>query len=126
MKTQIKAGVVFLIVLIILMFVVSSIQGKQYTYEITPEIHTPHYGRTDASYTIDAYERLMHRYMDMSERNFDIIHAELRQLHRVLESMDKRLKKLDTRTQRIEKALGIVAPKPEKKIPATKPPEETP
>jgi len=89
----------------------SASRGIEKTYEIESQIWTPEY-RTDAARAIDAYERLMHRYMDMTEQNLLGINSEIRALAGKLDSIDARLSDLGTRIARIEIALGIALPEP--------------
>ena len=89
-----------------------SIQGGQRrTYEVQPQVTIPEY-RTDAARAIDAYERLMERYMDLTERNLFGIGADVRVIAKRLDSIDRKLEELSTRTAEIEKALGIVRAEP--------------
>ncbi|MCK5473065.1 MAG: hypothetical protein KAI59_03465 [Planctomycetes bacterium] len=77
------------------------------TYSIEPQIITlPEY-KTDAARAIDAYERLMQRYMDMTERNLVGINAGIKDIIGRLDSISSRLDALSQRTARIEKALGL-------------------
>jgi len=77
-------------------------------YEIETQVYaTPEY-RTDATRAIDAYERVMERYMDSSERNFVGLAADLRAIAIQLNALDAKLTKLDTRMDRIERHLGVV------------------
>jgi len=89
----------------------TSIQGNQKTYELQPHISIPEY-RTDAVRAIDAYERLMERYMDLTERNSIRIGADLKEVIKKLTSIDNKLTKLSARIARIEETLGIEQPKP--------------
>ena len=99
-----------------------SIQGGQKTYEVHPQITIPGY-RTDAARAIDAYERLMERYMDMTERNLIGIETSLGSIVRKLDSIDRKLTELSARMAKIEKALGTDRPKPPvKKKPQLEPP----
>jgi hypothetical protein len=86
------------------------IEGTEKTYEIRPEIRLPE-NRTDAARAIDAYERLMERYMMLSERSFGGIEGDLKEVSKKLDSIDGKLAGLSERIERIEKALGIEAPK---------------
>ena len=86
------------------------IEGTEKTYEIRPEIRLPEQ-RTDAARAIDAYERLMERYMTLSERSFGGIGEDLKEVSRKLDSIDGKLAGLSERMGRIEKALGIEPPK---------------
>ena len=88
-----------------------SIQGSQKTYELQPQVTIPEY-RTDAARAIDAYERLMERYMDLTERNLFGIGADVRIAAKRLDSIDRKLNELSARMTEIEKVLGIVHPQP--------------
>jgi len=88
-----------------------SIQGGQRTYEVQPQVTIPEY-RTDAARAIDAYERLMDRYMDLTERNLFDIGADVKAVVKRLDSIDSKLEELSARMAEIEKALGIVQAKP--------------
>ncbi|MHC4622268.1 MAG: hypothetical protein ACYS4W_00020 [Planctomycetota bacterium] len=98
----IAAGLVCCIVLV--WFSVSA--GVEKRYEIRPEISVPEY-RTDAARAIDAYERLMERYMDLTEGNLMRIGAEVQTTVYKLDSIDRKLTRLSARLARIEKSLGI-------------------
>ncbi len=91
---------------IIVIWSVTSIQGGQRTYEVQPQITMPEY-RTDAVRALDAYERLMNRYMDMVDRNLSNIDRDINSTAEKIDSIDVRLTELCERTARIEKALGI-------------------
>jgi len=86
-----------------------SIQAKPRTYEVRPQITIPEY-RTDAARAIDAYERLMERYMDLTEMNLFRVGTDVQEVVRKLDSIDGKLKQVSTRLARIEKALGIEQP----------------
>jgi hypothetical protein len=86
------------------------IEGYERTYEIRPEIRLPE-NRTDAARAIDAYERLMERYMSVTERNFGGVNVDLKGIGKRLDSIDGKLAGLSERVGRIEKALGIEPPK---------------
>ncbi|MHC4424089.1 MAG: hypothetical protein ACYSWR_05410 [Planctomycetota bacterium] len=89
----------------------TSIQGGEKIYEVQPQITTlPEY-RTDAARAIDAYERLMERYMDLMEMNVVRIGADVQGFNKRLDSIDSKLAELCTRMARIEKAFGIGQPK---------------
>ena len=89
------------------------IQARSRTYELRPEIRLPEH-RTDAGRAIDAYERLMERYMTLTEKNLSGINVDMKGVGKKLDSIDGRLAGLSTRMARIEKALGIELP--EKKV----------
>ena len=98
------------------------IEGNEKTYEIRPEIRLPEH-RTDAARAIDAYERLMDRYMTLSERNFSGITGDLKEISKKLDSIDGKLAGLSAKIERIEKALGIEPP-PKAVVPTVKPKED--
>ena len=100
------AVAVGLVICAVLICFSTSIRGNQKTYELRPELRIPEY-RTDVARVIDAYERLMDRYMDLTERNLTEIGTDLRTTVRKLDSIDATLTELSARTARIEKALGI-------------------
>lgn len=86
------------------------IEGNTRIYEIRPEIRLPEH-RTDAARAIDAYERLMDRYMSLGEKNLNGINVNLGSVMNRLDSINVTLMGLSERMARIEKALGIEAPK---------------
>jgi hypothetical protein len=89
----------------------TSIQGVPKTYELQPHISLPEY-RTDAARAIDAYERMMERYMNMTERDSVRISVDLKEIIKKLYSIDNKLTELSARIARIEKTFGIEQPKP--------------
>ncbi|MFH1719327.1 MAG: hypothetical protein ABIF19_18390 [Planctomycetota bacterium] len=94
---------------IIVVWLSTSIQGGQTTYELRPQVTVPEH-RTDVTRIVDAYERLMERYMDLTESNMVAVSTDLRGVLIKLDSIDGRLTELSERTRRIEKALGIEEP----------------
>ncbi len=89
----------------------TSIQGGSKTYELRPQISIPQY-RTDAVRAIDAYERLMERYMNLTERNSTRIGTDIKEVIKRLDSINDKLTELSARIARIEKTFGIEEPKP--------------
>lgn len=88
------------------------------TYEVRPRISIPEY-RSDAARAIDAYERLMERYMNLTELRFIGFGADLEGIADKLDSINHKLTELSAKMARIEKALGIEQPqKLIKKTPA--------
>jgi hypothetical protein len=84
-----------------------SIPSRDKTYEVVEtQVATPEY-RTDAARAIDAYERLMERYMDLAEGQLLRGGADCQSVMDKLVSLDSRLNELSARLARIEKALGI-------------------
>jgi hypothetical protein len=94
----------------------TSIHGSQNTYELQPQIVIPEH-KTDIIRVIDAYERLMERYLDLTERNSAMIGEDIRSIAVRLDSIDDRLAELSTRTARIEKTLGIKQPATPARVP---------
>jgi hypothetical protein len=95
-------GAVVAICLIVARFA-ASIPDKGRTYEVEPQITTlPEY-RTDAARAIDAYERLMERYMDLTETHL----IDCQAVTQKLDSLDAKIEDISKRLARIEKALGI-------------------
>jgi hypothetical protein len=86
-------------------------QGGPKTYEIRPRISVPEY-KTDTVRAIDAYERLMERYMNMTERSSIRIDTDLKEVIKKLDSINDKLTKLSFRIARIEKTFGIEESKP--------------
>ncbi len=98
-------------------------QGGPKTYEIQPRISVPNY-KTDTVRAIDAYERLMERYMNMTERSSTRIDRDLKEVIKKLDSINEKLTKLTFRIARIEKTFDIEESKPpENKKPRPEIPE---
>lgn len=104
-KKMLAIGVVLIVSLIVIGFS-SSIQGGETSYKIKPEITLPEY-RTDTARAIDAYERVMDRFMSLTERNLTSINIDVKKIAKKLVLIDYRLTELSARMARIEKALGI-------------------
>ena len=100
------AILVAIIVCSVLVWLSASIEGSQKTYEIHPNITMPEH-KTDLARVMDAYERLMERYMDLTEQNQSIVGADLKYVVTTLDSIDGRLADMSARIARIETALGI-------------------
>jgi hypothetical protein len=84
----------------------SSIHGGEETYRIEPEITVPEY-RTDAARAIDAYERLMERYMNLTEKSLFGLGNDVQDIDKKLDRIEQKLKELCSRMARVEKALGV-------------------
>jgi len=112
MKTNrnMLAVLVVIIICSVLVWLSASIQGGQKTYEIEPHLTIPEY-KTDLARVMDAYERLMERYMDLTELNQSMVGADLKYAVTILDSIDRRLAELSARIARIETALAIDQPK---------------
>jgi hypothetical protein len=84
----------------------ASIQGGQKTYELQPNLTIPEY-KTETVRVIEAYERLMDRYMDLTGSHIATVGMDLRNVVTRLDSIDGRLTELSARLARIEQALGV-------------------
>ncbi len=104
-KQLLIVGAVLIACLIVIEFS-SSIQGREKSYEIKPKITLPEY-RTDAARAIDAYERVMNRFINLTERNLTGINTDVKEIAKKLILIDCKLTELSTRMARMEKALGI-------------------
>ena len=112
MKTNRNILAVFAVIIACsaILWLSATLQGNQKTYEIHPNLTMPEY-KTDLARVMDAYERLMERYMDLTERNQSMVGADLKYVVTTLDSIDGRLTELSARIARIETALGIKQPK---------------
>ena len=81
----------------------TSIHGGQNTYELRPQISVQEH-RTDIVRVIDAYERLMDRYLNLTERQSAMVAADIENIAVRLDSIDGALAQLLARTARMEKA----------------------
>ena len=105
----------------VLVWLSTSIQGGQKTYEIHPNLTMPEY-KTDLTRVMDAYERLMERYLDLTERNLSTFGTDLNYAATKLDSIDAQLIEMSARIARIEAALGIAQSKsPPNPKPAAQP-----
>ena len=107
-KNSLAIGVV-LIICLVAVYSLTSIQGSENRYKIRPEITLPEY-RTDTARAIDAYERVMDRFISLTERNLASINTDVKDIAKKLVLIDCKLTELSTRMARIEKALGIEQP----------------
>ncbi len=97
---------IVLIASVVLVWFSTSIRGRETTYEVRPQISVPEY-RTDAARAIDAYERLMERYMDLTEKHLSWRDGSSRVVVEKLMRIDTKLSELSERIAGIERALGI-------------------
>lgn len=100
-----------LICCIVVVWFSTSIYAREEIYEIRPQIAIPEY-KTDTARIIDAYERLMDRYMGLTEGNLIRIGTDVQSIIKKLNSINGKLTKLSARMTAIEKVLGIEQPKP--------------
>ncbi len=100
-----------LVACVIVVWSSKSIQGGPKKYELRPQVTIPEY-RTDTARAIDAYERLMNRYMSLTERNLIRIETKLGNIVKKLDSIDYKLTELTGRMTKIEKTLSASQAKP--------------
>jgi len=123
MNTNRNTLVILIVIIVcsVLVWLSASIEGGQKTYEIHPNIVMPEY-KTDLTRITDAYERLMERYLDLTERNLSSFGTDLNYVATKLDSIDSQLMEMSARIARIETALGIEQPKsPPNPKPAAQP-----
>ena len=84
----------------------TAIPNKGKKYEVEAVVDASGY-QTNAARDIDAYERLMDRYMDLSDKLISSMEGDRQAVLIKLDSLDSRLADISTRLTRIEKALGI-------------------
>ena len=108
MKTSKSILAVMAVVLcgVIAILFSGSIQGGQKTYEVHPNLSIPEY-KTDTVRAIEAYERLMDRYMDLTGSHIATVGMDLRNVVTRLDCIDGRLMELSARLAKIERALDI-------------------
>jgi len=112
-KNLLVVGAVLIACLIVIGFS-SSIQGS--SYEIKPEITLPEH-RTDTARAIDAYERVMDKFINLTEKDLTGINTNIKNIAKKLVLIDCKLTDISTRMAKIEKALGIQqSPKPVEKV----------
>jgi len=85
----------------------SSLGQSRRKYEVEAQVYgVPEY-RSDAARAVDAYERLMERYMDLTERNLFAVSADVRTIAAKLDAIHTDVAGVNARLARIEKHLGI-------------------
>jgi hypothetical protein len=96
-----------MVAIVVVLWLSTSMAQVRQRYEVETRVYsTPEY-RTEATRAMDAYERVMERYMDVTEKNFEGISADIGDVAGLLESIDAQLTRMDRRLERIEKHLGI-------------------
>lgn len=76
-------------------------------YEVETQVYDLPEHRSDGARAIDAYERLMERYMDLTEHNLFNVSADVKMVATRLDAIHAELAALNARLARIEKHLGI-------------------
>ncbi|MBW7992762.1 MAG: hypothetical protein FVQ84_22470 [Planctomycetes bacterium] len=104
-------------------------QGSPKNYEVRPRISLPEY-KTDTVHALDAYEQLIERYMNMTERSSIRIDSDLKEVIKRLDSINYKLTELSLRIAKIERTFSIeksqpqAKKKPRPKVPYNKVPKE--
>ncbi|MHC4722073.1 MAG: hypothetical protein ACYS6I_05110 [Planctomycetota bacterium] len=119
-KGALKTAVVVVCLCGGIVWVGSRTDAAEKVYEIRPEATLGAY-RSDSDRVMDAYERLMDRYMSLVEGNLSNMGTDVGGVIKKLNSIERKIDNLGTRIGRIEKALDIPPPKPKKKAAAQKP-----
>ena len=108
-KRNIFAAAIGILACFAVVWLSTSLQGGQKTYELEPRLTIPEY-KTDVARIMDSYERLMERYMDLTENNISMVGMDMKYVITKLDSIDDRLTELSARMTRIENTLGIQQP----------------
>jgi len=77
------------------------------TYEVETQVYGIPVSPSDTTRAIIAYERLMERHMDLTERMATSADADSRALRDHLKAIERHLARLDVRLARIERHFGI-------------------
>jgi len=122
LKKRLPMFVAVLLGCSVLVGVAPTIEHRAREYRVEPEVTVPPY-ETDTARAINAYERLMDRYLDLTQANLIGVGSDVRAVAGKLDRMDSKLTELAERLTRIEKALGIdkAEPQPEQKSPESPP-----
>ena len=107
-----KLWVIAMGVVVGLMFVwfSTSTHGEDNTYEVST--HTlPEY-KSDTARAIEAYERVMERFMDLTDSSFGRVSTDIKEIGSKLDAIDRKLTMLTSRIAGIETLLGIKHEKP--------------
>ncbi len=108
-----KSRVLFLCAILSFVLVLMWFSGRgeaiEKTVEVEPWITVPEY-RSDAGRAIDAYERMMERYMDVTQEDIGGIRGGVKLVSRKLSSIEMKLDRMEQRLVRIERTMGIKEP----------------
>jgi Na+/phosphate symporter len=107
-KNLLAAGIVLIVSFMVIVFC-GTIRGGESKIEVEPEITLPEY-RSDTARVMDAYERMMDRFMNLTEKNFTGINTDVKDIAAKLTLIDNKLTELSARMARIENALNIKQP----------------
>jgi len=93
--------------------------GKRHTFEVRNSITSPQY-RSDAARAIDAYERLMERYMSLTETNLVATQADGRDMAYRLTRLESTLERIEQKLDHLGRTLQVSP------IPGSIPPTQSP
>ena len=91
---------------LIVLWVCTTVEAANYSSEVYTRISTPEYV-TDAGRAINAYERMMDRYMDMTSKDLMALSSNSAQMVVRMDRIEAKLDKVLQSQARIEKALGV-------------------
>lgn len=108
MNGNVRAYIVVAVAVIsVVIFCLSTSVGQnRKPYEVPAQVYGVSAPRSDADHALDAYERLMQHYADLTERNMAGIATDLGALARRLDAIDAKLTALDARMARIEQHIA--------------------
>jgi len=112
------AGACVLISILVVLFSSVPISGRGRIYEVHPEITLPQSPTTDAGRAIDSYERLMDRYIDLTEQNNANVSISLAEINEKLDVLSGQILDLSERIEKIEK---VVVPVMKRRMRTSKP-----
>lgn len=92
---------------VVVFFLSTSVGENRRRYEVETQVYGVPAYQSDAARAIEAYERLMERYLDLTERNLVGLATDVKVFTDKLDVIDSRLSTLDARLARIEQHLGI-------------------
>jgi hypothetical protein len=112
MRSNRKLDIAVIIVMscVVVLWLSTSTGKSRRGYGVETQVYTTPEYRTDAARAVDAYERLMERFMDMTERNLTNVASNIDRTDDKLATIAARLASIDARLGRIEKHLGIQPP----------------
>ncbi len=93
---------------LLIILTAGSTTGKVDNYEVQPQVKVHEYGyKSELTQVIESYEKLMGRYMDLSQTNLNNMKTNVIELKKTTNDIKNRLYDITTRLARIEKALDI-------------------
>ncbi|MHC5061602.1 MAG: hypothetical protein ACYTFK_11035 [Planctomycetota bacterium] len=118
-KSSLKVGALLLCLCGVIVWFGSRTEAADKIFKIHPETTLEGY-KSDAVRIMDAYERLMDRYMSLVEGSLTGMGTDVDTAVKKLNSIEKKIDNLGKRIGRIEKAMNIPQPGPGKKTAAQK------